>query len=119
MMYDPYHTHSALRAYAGLANPIQSPFLSLNPAAPFNSLGLGYSPIAGILPQLHLAQILAARTAVPQLLAASPWTTVLNNPLLASAVLQNPLLAATLENPLVNPIIGPVRGAALSVQPLY
>ncbi len=105
-MYDPYQTHSALGAYAGLATPFQSPYMSLNPAVAFNPLGAGYSPIAGILPQLHLAQILAGRTAVPQLLAASPWTTVLNNPLLASAVLQNPLLAATLENPLVNPIIG-------------
>ena len=109
-MYDPYQTHSALGAYAGLATPFQSPYqspyLSLNPAAAFNPLAAGYSPIAGILPQLHLAQILGARTAVPQLLAASPWITGLNNPLLASAMLQNPLLAATLENPLANPIFG-------------
>jgi hypothetical protein len=59
--------------------------------------------MAGI-PHPHLAQILAARAAVPQLSAASPWATGLNNPLLAAAVLQNPFLAATLENPLVNPI---------------
>ena len=116
MTYDPYQTHSALGAYAGLATPFQSPYTSLSPAAAFSPLGAGYSPIAGIHPQLHLAQILAARTALPQSLAASPWTTglnnpllasaVLNNPLLASAVLQNPLLAATLENPLMNPLFG-------------
>jgi hypothetical protein len=116
MTYDPYQTNSALGAYAGLATPFQSPYTSLSPAAAFNPLAAGYSPIAGIHPQLHLAQMLAARTALPQSLAASPWTTglnhpllasaVLNNPLLASAVLQNPLLAATLENPLMNPFFG-------------
>jgi len=95
MTYDPYQTHSALGGYPGLTTPFQSPYMSPNPQA------TAYPPI-GINP--YLAQILAARAAVPQLLAASPWASGLNNPLLASAMLQNPLLAATLENPLVNPI---------------
>jgi len=116
MTYDPYQTHSALGAYAGLATPFQSPYLSPNPAAAFNPLGAGYSSIAGIHPHLQLAQILASRTALPQSFGAPPWTTGLNNPLLtaallqnpllASAVLQNPLLAATLESPLMNPLFG-------------
>ena len=106
MTYDPYQIHSALGAYPGLATPLSSPYLSLNPVTAFNPLATA-SPLmgGGIIPQLHLAQILAARAAVPQLLATSPWTNGLTNPLLAAAVLQNPLLAATLENPLLNPIL--------------
>ena len=104
MTYDPYQIHPALGAYPGLATPLSSPYLSLNPVTAFNPLATA-SPLmgGGIIPQLHLAQILAARAAVPQLLATSPWTNGLTNPLLAAAVLQNPLLAATLENPLLNP----------------
>src|SRR5438552_3624502 len=106
MTYDPYQIHSALGAYPGLATPLSSPYLSLNPVTAFNPLATAYPLMGSIIPQLHLAQILAARAAVPQLLATSPWTTGLTNPLLAAAVLQNPLLAATLENPVVNPIFG-------------
>ena len=106
MTYDPYQIHPALGAYPGLATPLSSPYLSLNPVTAFNPLATA-SPLmgGGIIPQLHLAQILAARAAVPQLLATSPWTNGLTNPLLAAAVLQNPLLAATLENPLLNPTL--------------
>ena len=106
MTYDPYQIHPALGAYPGLATPLSSPYLSLNPVTAFNPLATA-SPLmgGGIIPQLHLAQILAARAVVPQLLATSPWTNGLTNPLLAAAVLQNPLLAATLENPLLNPIL--------------
>ena len=105
MTYDPYQIHSALGAYSGLATPLSSPYLPLNPVTAFNPLATAYPLMGGIIPQLHLAQILAARAAVPQLLATSPWTNGLTNPLLAAAVLQNPLLAATLENPLLNPIL--------------
>src|SRR6266850_2173158 len=117
MTYDPYQTHSALGAYPGLATPFQSPhlfqspYMPLNPVAAFNPLAAAYPPIAGILPQLHLAQILAARAAVPQL-TASPWTSGLNHPLLAAAVLQNPHIAATLENPLLNPILAQTQFGA-------
>src|SRR5262249_44645666 len=97
MTYDPFQTHSALGPYSGLMTPFQSPYTSLNPVAAFNPLAAAYPQTAGIIPHLQLAQILAAR-------ASSPWNSGLNNPLLASAVLQNPLLAATLENPLMNPI---------------
>jgi hypothetical protein len=85
--------------------------MPLNPVAAFNPLAAAYPPIAGILPQLHLAQILAARAAVPQL-TASPWTSGLNHPLLAAAVLQNPHIAATLENPLLNPILAQTQFGA-------
>src|SRR6266480_3275895 len=105
MTYDPYQIHSALGAYPGLATPLSSPYLPLNPVTAFNPLATAYPLMGGIIPQLHLAQILAARAAVPQLLATSPWTNGLTNPLLAAAVLQNPLLAATLENPLLNPTL--------------
>ena len=105
MTYDPYLIHSALGAYPGLATPLSSPYLPLNPVTAFNPLATAYPLMGGIIPQLHLAQILAARAAVPQLLATSPWTNGLTNPLLAAAVLQNPLLAATLENPLLNPTL--------------
>jgi len=106
MTYDPFQIHSAFGAYPGLTTPFQSPYMQLNPAAAFNPLTTGYLPMTGISPQhLQLAQILAARVAVPPLLGALPWTTGLNNPLLTSAVLQNPLIAATLENPLLNPIL--------------
>ena len=105
MTYDPYQSHSALGAYPGLATPLSSPYLPLNPVTAFNPLATAYPLMGGIIPQLHLAQILAARAAVPQLLATSPWTNGLTNPLLAAAVLQNPLLAATLENPLLNPAL--------------
>jgi len=111
MTYDPFQTHSALGAFPGTTTPFQSPYsfqspyTPLNPATAFNPLAAAYPPIAGISPQqLQLAQILAARAAVPQLLAASSWTTGLNNPWLASAVLQNPLIAAALENPLLSPL---------------
>src|SRR5579872_2162399 len=104
MTYDPFQIQSALSAY-----PFQSPYMQLNPVAAFNPLTAPYLPTAGISPHhLHLAQILAARAAVPQLSAASPWSNGLNNlnnPLLAAAVLQNPLIAASLENPLLNPIL--------------
>ena|SRR5437870_6807908 len=105
MTYDPYQIHSALGAYPGLATPLSSPYLPLNPVTAFNPLATAYPLMGGIIPQLHLAQILAARAAVPQLLATSPWTNGLTNPLLAAAVLQNPLLAASLEDPLLNPIL--------------
>jgi len=105
MTYDPYQIHSALGAYPGPATPLSSPYLSLNPVTAFNPLATASPLMGGIIPPLHLAQILAARAAVPQLLATSPWTNGLTNPLLAAAVLQNPLLAATLENPLLNPIL--------------
>ncbi len=101
MTYDPYQTHSALGGYPGLTTPFQSPQFQ-SPHMPLNPQATAYPPIAGINP--YLAQMLAARAAFPQLLAASPWASGLNNPLFASAMLQNPLLAATLENPLVNPI---------------
>jgi hypothetical protein len=77
--------------------------MSLNPLTP-NPLAAAYLPAASIVPHPLLAQILAARAAVPQLSAALPWTTGLNNPLVASAMLQNPVLAASLENPLLNPL---------------
>ena len=105
MAYDPYQIHSALGAYPGPATPLSSPYLSLNPVTAFNPLATASPLMGGIIPPLHLAQILAARAAVPQLLATSPWTNGLNSPLLAAAMLQNPLLAATLENPLLNPIL--------------
>jgi hypothetical protein len=108
MTYDPFQIHSALGAYPGLTTPFQSPYMQLNPVAAFNPLTAAYPPIAGISPHhLQLSQILAARAGVPQLLAASPWTTGLNNPLL-----QNPLIAASLENPLVNPIFGQTQFGA-------
>jgi hypothetical protein len=108
MTYDPFQIHSALGAYPGLSTPFQSPYMQLNPVAAFNPQTAGYPPMAGISPHhLQLAQILAARAAVPQLLAASPWTTGLNNPLL-----QNPLIAATLENPLVNPMFAQTQFGA-------
>jgi len=114
MTYDPFQTHSALGAYPGVLGaypgtttpfqssyPFQSPYAPVNPAAGFNPLAAAHPPVAGINPQqLQLAQILAARTAIPHLLAASPWTAGLNNPWLAQALLQNPLIAAILENPL-------------------
>jgi hypothetical protein len=100
MTHDPFQTNPALGAYSGLATPFQSLYSSLNPVAAFNPLASAYPPIAGIIQQLQLAQMLAARAAVPQLPAASPWSGGLNNPLLAS-LLQNPLIAATLENPLL------------------
>jgi hypothetical protein len=82
--------------------------MQLNPVAAFNPQTAGYPPVAGISPHhLQLAQILAARASVPQLLAASPWTSGLNNPLL-----QNPLIAATLENPLMNPIFAQAQFGA-------
>lgn len=96
-MYDPYQTHSALGVNGGLGFPLfQSPYSQINPLLSLNPLALANPSIAGMIPQLHLAQILA-RTAVPQWLGA--------NPLLASAVLQNPLIAATLENALLNPLL--------------
>jgi len=104
MTYDPYQSYSTLGAYPGLATPFLSPYVSLNPLAP-NPLASAYLPTAGIIPHPQLAQILAARATLPQFSAASPWITGLSNPLLASAVLQNPLLAASLENPLVNPFL--------------
>ncbi len=118
MTYDPYQTHSAFGAYPGLATPFQSPYMQHNPLAALTPLATAYPPMAGI-PHPHLAQILAARAAVPQLSAASPWATGLNNPLLAAAVLQNPFLAATLENPLVNPIFAqtPFRGQPYPFNP--
>lgn len=109
MTYDPYQIYSTLGAYPGLATPFlspyafQSPNMSVNPLA-LNPLAAAYLSSAGIIPHPQLAQILATRTAVPQFSAAIPWTTGLNNPFLASAVLQNPLLAASLENPLANPL---------------
>ncbi|MCU1273559.1 MAG: hypothetical protein JWO48_990, partial [Bryobacterales bacterium] len=113
MTYDPFQIHSALGAYPGLTTPFQSPYMQLNPVAAFNQQPTAYPPMGGISPQhLQLAQILAARAAVPHLLAASPWTTGLNNPLLASAVLQNPLIAATLENPLMNPLFAQTQFGA-------
>lgn len=108
MTYDPFQNHSAFGAYPGPTTPFQSPYMQFNPVAAFNPLTAAYPPMAGISPQhLQLAQILAARAAVPQLLAASPWTTGLNNPLL-----QNPLLAATLENSLLNPILAQTQFGA-------
>jgi hypothetical protein len=98
-MHDPFQIHPALGAYSGLATSFQSPYSSLNPVAAFNPLAAAYQPMAGIIPQLQLAQILATRAAIPQLPAASPWSNGFNNPLLA--LLQNPLIAATLENPLI------------------
>jgi len=87
--------------------------MQLNPVAAFNPLTAAYPPMAGISPQhLQLAQILASRAAVPQLSAAPPWTTGLNNPLLASAVLQNPLIAATLDSQLLNPILAQTQFGA-------
>jgi len=97
-----------LGAYPGLSTPFQSPYMQPNQVAAFNPQTAGYPPMAGISPHhLQLAQILAARAAVPQLLAASPWTTGLNNPLL-----QNPLIASTLENPLMNPIFAQAQFGA-------
>jgi hypothetical protein len=108
MTYDPFQIHSLLGAYPGLSTPFQSPYMQPNPVAAFNPQTAGYPPMAGISPHhLQLAQILAARAAVPQLLAASPWTTGLNNPLL-----QNPLIASTLENPLMNPVFAQAQFGA-------
>ena len=112
MTHDPFQIQSALGAYSGLATPFQSLYSSLNPVAAFNPLAAAYQPMAGIIPQLQLAQILAARAAVPQLLATSPWSAGLHNPLLASAVLQNPLIASALENPLVNQLIAQAQFGA-------
>src|SRR3989442_10718286 len=112
MTYDPYQIHSAMGAFPGVTNPFQSPYTALNPLAVFNPLA-PYLSIAGgginpqqLQQQLQLAQILAARAGLPQLLAASPWTSFVN-PLLAAAVLQNPLAATGLENPFVNPLVHP------------
>jgi hypothetical protein len=116
MTHDPFQIHPALGAYSGLATPFQSLYSSLNPVAAFNPLAGAYQPMAGIIPQLQLAQILAARAAVPQLLAASPWSNGLQNPLLAS-VLQNPMIAATLENPLVNQLFAQTQFGAQQHNP--
>ena len=114
MTYDPYQIHSAMGAFPGATTPFQSPYTALNPLAVFNPLAAAYPPIAGgginpqqLQQQLQLAQILAARAGLPQLLAASPWTSFVN-PLLAAAVLQNPLAATGLENPFVNPLVHPL-----------
>ena len=116
MTHDPFQIHPAFGAYSGLATPFQSLYSSLNPVAAFNPLAGAYQPMAGIIPQLQLAQILAARAAVPQLLAASPWSNGLQNPLLAS-VLQNPMIAATLENPLVNQLFAQTQFGAQQHNP--
>src|SRR3989442_12045985 len=112
MTYDPYQIHSAMGAFPGVTTPFQSPYTALNPLAVFNPLA-PYPPIAGgginpqqLQQQLQLAQILAARAGLPQWLAASPWTSLVN-PLLA-AMLQNPLAATGLENPFVNPLVHPL-----------
>jgi len=121
-MYDPSQTYSAMGGYPGVTNPFALPFLAtsaMNPAAAFNPLAVAYPGIAtagGLHPQqLQLAQILAARAAIPQLLAASPWTAGLHNPL---TVLQNPLLAAGLANPLVHPLLNPLVNPILAHQQL-
>jgi hypothetical protein len=114
-MHDPFQIHPALGAYSGLATSFQSPYSSLNPVAAFNPLAAAYQPMAGIIPQLQLAQILATRAAIPQLSAASPWSNGLNNPLLA--LLQNPLIAASLENPLVNQLIAQTQFGAQQHNP--
>lgn len=103
MTYDPFQIHSALGAYPGFTNPLQYGYPSLNPLTGLNPLTAAYSQIpgAGINPQqLQLAQILAARAAVPQL-AGSPWASALTNPLLSAATLQNPFLGNVLENPIL------------------
>jgi hypothetical protein len=104
MMHDPFQTLSALGAYPG-QNPFQSPYAQHNPVA-FNPYAAAYPPSVGGIPPQLLAQILAARAAVPQFQPQSPWSSGLNNPLLAAAVLQNPLIAGGLENQLqlMNPI---------------
>jgi hypothetical protein len=116
MTYDPFQIQS-VGAYPGFAPSFQSPYTQINPLATLNPLTAAYPPVAGISPQqlqqLQLAQILAARAAVPQqLLAVSPWTNGLNNPLQASPVLQNPLIAAILESPLVNQILAQMQFGA-------
>src|SRR5206468_1862421 len=52
MTYDPYQIHSALGAYPGLATPLSSPYLSLNPVTAFNPLATANPFMGGSIPQL-------------------------------------------------------------------
>jgi hypothetical protein len=125
-MHDPFQTYSAFGAYPGVISPFQSPYTALQNPAVNPMVGLNpmaaFNPIAGIHPQqlqqVQLAQILAQRAALAQLLGASPFQTGPQNPL---AGLQNPLAGAGFENPLLNPLsqFNPVLGQTPFPQQIY
>ncbi|HWF48608.1 MAG TPA: hypothetical protein VG168_16480 [Bryobacteraceae bacterium] len=111
MTYDPYQTYSALAPYYGLNSPIGSPYAAVTggiPQVTGQTSYPGFNAPGGINPQqLQLASLLASQAAIPQLLGISPWATGLANPLVVAALHNNnPLLAAVLQNPQLNPILG-------------
>jgi hypothetical protein len=120
MTHDPFQNYQAFGAYPGLPYTAFQPFINPSASAgqPLSNPGIGgygFYPQpfqgaglqgAGIVGQQGFGQPLQALNQ----LAAGLQNPLLQNPLLqhplAQGPWQNPLLAATLQNQLLNPMIG-------------
>ena len=119
MTHDPFQTYAMLGAYSGV--PTLQPFTQQN----YGQFPGAYNPFA-IQQQLqHLSAILAAQTnpqwqglgAFPGQhnpfggMQQTPFAGLQQNPF--TALQQNPLIAATLQNPLLNPLVAQIFGQHL------
>jgi hypothetical protein len=145
MTHDPFQNYQTIGAYSGGATPFGLPYTAFHPY--LNPLAVGGQPFAnpgigggyGIYPQplqglgitgqqgpfqqlLGVNPLVAALQQVPfqQLLGVNPLA-ALQNPWLQHAltqsVWQNPVLTASLQNPLLNPILA--HQAWLQQQPQF
>jgi hypothetical protein len=109
MTHDPFQNYQAFGAYPGLPYTAFQPFFNPSASAgqPLSNPGIGGY---GIYPQPAGQQAFGQQLQALNPLAAGLQNPLLQNPLLqhslAQGPWQNPLLAATLQNQLLNPMIG-------------
>lgn len=116
--HDPFQNYQTLGAYPGGATPYGFPYTAFQ--SPFNPMAATGQPVHnpgiggyGFYPQQQQGGIPIQQNPLQQLLALNPLAglqnPMLQNPLaqnpFAQNLWQNPLLAASLQNPLLNPAL--------------